>query len=306
MRHDKFRTVLRSTVGAVILMPALAFAQSNSSSPSGQGAQGSSRSQHSGAQGSGSEETTKQGSNAQGSSAQGSNSGSAGQGSQSSGSSAASGTSGSPSQAGTKAGSQSSSMQSSGMPSGSQSASGVGSTRQIDPAEVQRVFGSDATVVDLQSLGTEQIRTVQQALQDRGHYKGPIDGVYGPQTRAGVKAMLSQQNSLNQRLINQGQIAGPLATSLGISESDRAPVSGTDSRSGQGSGIRSQPSTQGTSPTGSSTGSANTGSSSGSSRSSTGNTGSSPSGSSSTGSSSPSGGSAGSSSAAPSGSQYPR
>jgi hypothetical protein len=168
----------------------------------------------------------------------------------------------------------------------------------IDPAEVQRVFGTDATVVDLQTLGPEQIRSVQQSLQERGLYKGAIDGVYGPQTRAGLKAMLNQQHSLNQRLINQGQVTGPLASSIGIQQSDIAPVAGSDAPIGQGSGVRTQPSTQGMEPSGiqpsRSPTSPTTGSSSGS-RSTTG----SPSGSSSSGST----GSAGSSGA--SGTQYP-
>lgn len=295
MRHEIFRTVLRSTVGAVILMPALAVAQGNTSSPSGQGTQGGgsqtqdsasqdSRSQHSGAKRSGSEETTKQG-NASGSA-----------GSQGS----AAGMPSSPSQTDPMAGSQSPGQQS-GAQSGSASSTG---RQSIDPAEVQRVFGTDATLVNLQTLGPEQIRSVQQSLQDRGLYKGAIDGVYGPQTRAGLKAMLNQQHSLNQRLISQGQVTGPLAASMGIQQSDIAPVAGSDAPTGQGSGIRTQPSTpstqamppSGMQPSGSSTGSPTTGSSSGSGRS----TGS-PSGSSNSGS-------AGSSGSTPggSGTQYPR
>jgi hypothetical protein len=110
---------------------------------------------------------------------------------------------------------------------------GSSARQSIDPAEVQRVFGSDVTIVDLQSLGPDQIRSVQQSLKDRGHYNGPIDGVYGPQTRAGLTAVLAQQYSMNQRLIKQGQVTGPLATSLGIQQSDISTVGGTDTRSGQ-------------------------------------------------------------------------
>jgi len=153
---------------------------------------------------------------------------------------------------------------------GGASASSSTARQNIDPAEVQRVFGTDATLVDLQSLGPDQIRSVQQSLKDRGHYTGPIDGVYGPQTRAGLSAVLAQQYSLNQRLINQGRVTGSLASSLGIQQSDMATVGGTDARSGQQSPSMNR--TQSTTRQGGSqsSGNSNAGSSSGSSRSSSG------------------------------------
>jgi hypothetical protein len=184
-----------------------------------------------------------------------------------------------------------------GMQSGSSSAVSSTARQSIDPAEVQRVFGTDVQIVDLQSLGADQIRSVQQALKDRGHYNGAVDGVWGPQTRAGLNAMLSQQYSMNQRLIRQGQVTSPLATSLGIQQSDISRVGGTDMRSGQQTpGMnRTQPATgqgnsqrSGSSNTGSSKTSgsrSNSGSSSGSSSSGThGTSGTGPSGSGTSGS----------------------
>ncbi len=317
MQHEKFRRVLRSTAGAVILMPAIALAQGSSSSSSGQGTQSGSQGsqtgsqgshsgsaqqsgskQHSGAKGSGSEDTQR-GSSAQGS--QGSASGSSAQGSGTTSGSSATGTSSAGSQSAT-GGSQSASLQ-----PGSSARSSSGS-QTIDPTEVQRVFGSDATIIDLQTLGTEQIRSLQQSLQDRGHYKGQIDGVYGPQTRAGLKAMLQQQYSLNQRLINQGQVTGPLASTMGLDQSDVSPVSGSDARSGDGSSIRSQPSTQGTPPSGSNMGTSPSGTSGAGRSSGSSPSGSSPSGTSPSGSmGAGSGGTSGSSgSGTPSGSAIPR
>jgi hypothetical protein len=277
MTHHTFRTVMRSTVGAAILIPALALAQSNGPTPH-QGSQGSTSGSTTGSQGSASQGSGSQGT--QGTGTQGTHGtgtqGTHGTGTQSSSSSGATtGSSGGSATQGGMMGSQQSGMQS--------GTSSTGSTARIDPAEVQRVFGSDVQIVDLQSLGPDQIRSMQQALKDRGHYNGEVDGVWGPQTRAGLNAMLSQQYSMNQRLIRQGQVTGPLAMSLGIQKSEIAPVGGTEMRSGQQipNMNRSQPMTgQGNSQR---SGSSNTGSShSGSSNTGSSNTGS-PSGSSSSG-----------------------
>jgi peptidoglycan hydrolase-like protein with peptidoglycan-binding domain len=98
----------------------------------------------------------------------------------------------------------------------------------IDPTQIQKVFGSDATLVDLKSLGMDETRRLQQALKDRGLYQGTVDGVFGPQTRAALSSLISQQYALNQRLVNQGQITGPVAESIGLNMQGVAPVSGTD------------------------------------------------------------------------------
>ncbi len=103
-----------------------------------------------------------------------------------------------------------------------------GAQQSIDPSEVQKVFGTAASLVDLRSLDAEGVRRLQQALQERGHYRGQLDGILGPQTRAGLNALLTEQYALNQRLINQGQIAGQVASSLGIDAPGVAPVSGVD------------------------------------------------------------------------------
>jgi hypothetical protein len=98
----------------------------------------------------------------------------------------------------------------------------------IDPAQVQKVFGSDVTLIDLASLDTEQVKQLQQSLQQRGHYQGAIDGIVGPKTRSGLTALLAQQYSLSQRLVNQGQIPQNLAASLGLDAQGRTPVGGVD------------------------------------------------------------------------------
>jgi peptidoglycan hydrolase-like protein with peptidoglycan-binding domain len=105
---------------------------------------------------------------------------------------------------------------------------GGSSQAMIDPTQIQKVFGTEATLVDLKSLGTDETRRLQQSLKDRGLYQGTVDGVFGPQTRAALSALISQQYALNQRLINQGQITGPVATSIGLDTQGVTPVTGTD------------------------------------------------------------------------------
>jgi len=111
--------------------------------------------------------------------------------------------------------------------------------QSIDPSQIQKVFGTDVSLIDLKSLNTEDVRALQQTLQQRGHYKGELDGIVGPQTRAALRAVLGEQFALNQRLVNQGQLTEQLASSLGLDAQGVSPVSGTDMDS---LGAPSQPS----------------------------------------------------------------
>ncbi len=102
------------------------------------------------------------------------------------------------------------------------------SSAGIDPAEVQKVFGTDVSLIELSSLDTEQVKQLQQSLQERGHYRGTVDGIIGPKTRSALTAVLAEQYALSQRLVNQGQIPEPIASSLGLDAQGRTPVSGID------------------------------------------------------------------------------
>lgn len=168
-----------------------------------------------------------------------------------------------------------------------QSSTGMNRSTHIDPAEVQKVFGSDVGLIDLASLSPEQVRSLQQTLADRGFYQGEIDGVIGAQTRSAVSTMLAQQFALTQRLINQNKITESLASSIGLASTDLAPVRGVDPSQkmmqpqgqGQSSGTMQQGTQQrsnasGTRSGSSSSGSMNTGSGTDTSGSSS-NTGSS-------------------------------
>lgn len=86
----------------------------------------------------------------------------------------------------------------------------------IDPSEVQRVFGTDARVISLGSLDAASITRLQVRLHELGHYKGTIDGVMGPQTRAAIDAYARAQLALKQRLLKQDQLTPDLAEQLGV------------------------------------------------------------------------------------------
>lgn len=98
----------------------------------------------------------------------------------------------------------------------SASAARAGATGSIDPAEVQRVFGTDARVIPLGSLDAASITRLQVRLQQLGHYQGSVDGVLGPATRAAIDAYARAQFALRQRLLKQDQLTSDLAEQLGV------------------------------------------------------------------------------------------
>jgi hypothetical protein len=102
------------------------------------------------------------------------------------------------------------------------SSDGASSERAaIDPSEVQRVFGSDTRLIAIDSLDAATVTRMQARLQELGHYRGPVDGIVGPQTRAALGAYSRAQQALKQRLIDQNQLTTDLAEQLGVEPSTR-------------------------------------------------------------------------------------
>jgi hypothetical protein len=94
----------------------------------------------------------------------------------------------------------------------------------IDPKEVQRVFGQDTMVLDLDTLNSAQVTRLQTRLRELGHYLGVIDGIVGPKTRAALSAVIADQFALSQRLLQQNQMTTELASQVGV-EAPLAPSS---------------------------------------------------------------------------------
>jgi peptidoglycan hydrolase-like protein with peptidoglycan-binding domain len=80
------------------------------------------------------------------------------------------------------------------------------------------------------SSSTDRVRFAQQELQEHGYYKGPVDGVLGPQTKQALQRFQRDNNlrvtaSLDRATLDK--LSGP--------ESKGAQSSGPSGMSGQGS-----------------------------------------------------------------------
>ena len=62
------------------------------------------------------------------------------------------------------------------------------------------------------ALTSSQTRTVQTKLKNWGYYKGAIDGIYGPKTKAAVKSFQSKNG-----LVSDGIVKPKTAAALGMS-----------------------------------------------------------------------------------------
>lgn len=75
---------------------------------------------------------------------------------------------------------------------------------------------SSSAGLELSTLSAEQIKQVQQFLQEVGYYRGEVDGVVGAQTRGGLQRFFQNQ----AQLAAQGKIGEPAAGMFGIQMSD--------------------------------------------------------------------------------------
>lgn len=60
--------------------------------------------------------------------------------------------------------------------------------------------------------GSEQVKSIQKALQDKGMDPGPIDGIMGPKTMAALKAFQK-----DQKLTESGRLDDQTREKLGVS-----------------------------------------------------------------------------------------
>ena len=78
--------------------------------------------------------------------------------------------------------------------------------------------------------GSEDIRKVQQSLGDKGYYAGPVDGVLGSRTRAGLR-----QYQASEKLAVTGRLDPETAGKLGVGpESIGGKFKGAGQEVGQG------------------------------------------------------------------------
>lgn len=68
-----------------------------------------------------------------------------------------------------------------------------------------------AIVAEGAGMTSEQVKEVQQALQDRGHDPGPIDGIVGPRTRSAI-----EQFQQAEGIQPSGQLDAETLTLLGV------------------------------------------------------------------------------------------
>jgi peptidoglycan hydrolase-like protein with peptidoglycan-binding domain len=78
----------------------------------------------------------------------------------------------------------------------------------------QRVVNQKPPVagMDMSTLSAEQIKQVQQYLQQVGYYRGEIDGVMGARTRAALQRFFQHQS----QLAAQGKIGEPVLGLFGL------------------------------------------------------------------------------------------
>jgi len=77
------------------------------------------------------------------------------------------------------------------------------------------------------------VNTMQLALQDKGHYRGKIDGVLGLRTRASIRAYQKAEN-----LPVTGQLDSQTAGKLGVAEEHREKAGYKTAHSKPSAGIK--------------------------------------------------------------------
>ena len=71
--------------------------------------------------------------------------------------------------------------------------------------------GASKSGTSMNGAGSEQVKSVQKALQDKGMDPGPIDGIMGPKTMAALKAFQK-----DQKLTESGRLDDQTREKLGV------------------------------------------------------------------------------------------
>ena len=80
------------------------------------------------------------------------------------------------------------------------------------------------------AANSEDVKKVQQSLSDKGYYAGPVDGVLGSRTRAGIR-----QYQASEKLTVTGRLDAETAGKLGVGpESIGGKFKGAGQEVGQG------------------------------------------------------------------------
>jgi peptidoglycan hydrolase-like protein with peptidoglycan-binding domain len=90
------------------------------------------------------------------------------------------------------------------------------------------------------SMDSQTVRQVQQALADKGHNPGPIDGMMGPRTRAALQSYQRQNNlsgakGLDQQTLDSLGVQAAASASSGRMAGSTG-TSGSSTRAGSASG----------------------------------------------------------------------
>jgi peptidoglycan hydrolase-like protein with peptidoglycan-binding domain len=101
------------------------------------------------------------------------------------------------------------------------------------PAQTQPSTGQSSGAVD---LTTDQIRQLQQALNEHGFNAGEVDGVLGARTREALKKFQSQAG-----LPATGELDAQTLTAVGHGDKIGATGSGGSSSAGQGGAAQRPP-----------------------------------------------------------------
>jgi peptidoglycan hydrolase-like protein with peptidoglycan-binding domain len=89
----------------------------------------------------------------------------------------------------------------------------------------------------------EQVKAAQQALKDKGHDPGPVDGVMGPKTQAALKDFQSKEG-----LTSSGQLDAETMSKLGVEAKAGASADTTTSSPSASPGASSGSSSPSASP----------------------------------------------------------